>query len=90
MARTTRKRAAKGGKIRIAGRLLAPVVQGVGLGKNVLGAGVNFAGSLVRSTGKLAGKVVTSTGNRFNGAVGGLLGRKKTRRNRRNNRSQRR
>lgn len=90
MARSTRGR--KG--FRLARRLLSPVQEGVGLirntgeaglraGKKVFGAGLGFAGNVVRSTGR-----------RVNGAVGGLFGRKgstrrKTRRNRRS-RNQRR
>jgi hypothetical protein len=92
MARSTRGR--KG--FRLARRLLSPVQEGVGLlrntgeaglraGKKVFGAGLGFAGNVVRSTGR-----------RVNGAVGGLFGRgkkgstrRKTRRNR-SSRSQRR
>lgn len=80
MARTTRGKGKRG--FRLARRLLAPVGEGVGLlknvgmsalktGKKVFGAGVGFAGNVVRSTGK-----------RANGAFKGLLGRRKTRRNR--------
>jgi len=79
MARTTR---GKGKQFRLARRLLSPVGESVGLlknvgmsalktGKKVFGAGVGFAGNVVRSTGK-----------RANGAFRGLLGSRKTRRNR--------
>jgi len=89
MARSTRRKATKG-KFRLGRRLVSPFVEAAGwagnvgkgalsAGKKVVGAGVGFANTAFRSTGK-----------RFNGAVGGLLGRKKTRRNRRNSRSQRR
>jgi hypothetical protein len=79
----------KRGKFNLMKRLLSPVEEGVGLlsdvgqsafrrSKNVLRAGVGFAGNTVRSTGK-----------RTNAAVGRLIGRRKTRKNR-NSRSQRR
>jgi hypothetical protein len=85
MPRSTR---GKRGKFNLMKRLLSPVEEGVGLlsdvgqsafrrSKNVLRAGVGFAGNTVRSTGK-----------RANAAVGRLIGRK-TRRNTRKNRRSR-
>ena len=87
MPRSTRGKG-KRGKFNLMKRILSPVEEGVGLlsdvgqsafrrSKNVLRAGVGFAGNTVRSTGK-----------RTNAAVGRLIGRR-TRRNRRS-RSQRR
>ena len=90
MARSTR--GIKG--FRLARRLLSPVQEGVGLASNV-GMGAIRAGKKVFGAGLgFAGNVVRSTGRRVNGAVGGLLGKKrstrrKTRRNRKS-RSQRR
>jgi hypothetical protein len=86
MPRSTRRTKRFG----LAKRLLSPVKEGVGLlsnvgngafraGKKVFGAGVGFAGNLVRSTGR-----------RANGAVGGLLGRSKRGKTRRSRRNQRR
>jgi hypothetical protein len=85
MARTTRARGKR--SFQLARRLLAPVGEGVGLlknvgmsalktGKKVFGAGVGFAGNVVRSTGR-----------RVNNTVRGVVGRRKTRRNTRKNRS---
>lgn len=73
MARSTRGRRGT----RVLRRLLSPVVQGVGLLKNVGKSSLRFASNVLRSTGKRVGKTVN-----------GLRG--KTRRTRRNRRSSRR
>lgn len=88
MARTTRGRGKK--SFRLAKRLLTPVGEGVGLlknvgmsaiktGRKVFGAGVGFAGNVVRSTGR-----------RVNNTVRGITGHRKTRRNARRSSSRRR
>ena len=73
MARSTRGRRGT----RVLRRLLSPVVQGVGLLKNVGKSSLKFAGNVLRSTGRRVGKTVN-----------GLRG--KTRRNRKNQSSRRR
>jgi hypothetical protein len=73
MARTTRGRKTT----RVLRRLLSPVVQGVGLLKNVGKSSLRFASNLVRSTGRR----VRKTANNLRG---------KTRRSRKNQSSRRR
>ena len=80
MARTTRGKGKRG--FRLAKRLLSPVGSAVELVKNI-GNGAFNAGRKVFGAGTgFVGKVVRSTGKRTNNAVRGLMGRRKTRRNR--------
>lgn len=86
MARQTRGR----GRKSVAKRLLSPVKQTYGLLANV-GNGALTAGKNVLKAGvKFANKVVNSTGSRVSTAARNLAGRRKTRRNSRNSRKQRR